>query len=194
MKHQLTDIPGIGESTAAILAGHGIDSVKALSKAGVSGLMQVPGFGGKRAETVMHALAALQGEDVATRIAAQGADVTEQGSGKLAGKADKEQKKAAKAAEKAALKADKEQKKAVRAAEKAAQKADKAEKKAAKAAEKEAKKAEKQQAKADKAAGKAARKALKEKKKEAKEAEKAARVAAKMAAKGLKKNVRADLA
>lgn len=60
MKHALTDIPGIGESTAALLAEHGIDSVKALVKGGAKGLMQVPGFGEKRAATILEAVAALQ--------------------------------------------------------------------------------------------------------------------------------------
>jgi len=62
MKHALSDIPGIGESTAAILAEHGIDSVKALVKGGIKGLMQVPGFGEKRATVTLTAAAALKGD------------------------------------------------------------------------------------------------------------------------------------
>lgn len=60
MKHTLTDIPGIGESTAAALAEHGIDSIKALQKAGMKGLMQVPGFGEARAANVLNAAEALK--------------------------------------------------------------------------------------------------------------------------------------
>jgi ERCC4-type nuclease len=62
MKHALTDIPGIGESTAAILAEHGIDSVKALVKGGARGLMKVPGFGEKRAAATLEAAASLKTE------------------------------------------------------------------------------------------------------------------------------------
>jgi len=60
MKHPLTDIPGIGPSTAALLAEHGIDSVKALKKAGIKGLTKVPGFGEARAATVLNAAEALK--------------------------------------------------------------------------------------------------------------------------------------
>ncbi len=66
MKHALSDIPGIGESTAAILAEHGIDSVKSLIKGGIKGLMQVPGFGEKRAAVTLAAAAALKGEKAKT--------------------------------------------------------------------------------------------------------------------------------
>ena len=62
MKHALTDIPGIGESTAALLAEHGIDSLKALVKGGAKGLMKVPGFGEKRAAATLEAAAVLKGE------------------------------------------------------------------------------------------------------------------------------------
>lgn len=60
MKHALTDIPGIGESTAALLAEHGIDSVKALLKGGMKKLTKVPGFGETRAATVLNAAEALK--------------------------------------------------------------------------------------------------------------------------------------
>jgi len=60
MKHALTDIPGIGDSTAALLAEHGIDSVKALVKGGAKGLMKVPGFGQKRAAATIEAATALK--------------------------------------------------------------------------------------------------------------------------------------
>ena len=62
MKHALTDIPGIGDSTAALLAEHGIDSVKALVKGGAKGLTKVPGFGEKRAAATIEAAAALKGD------------------------------------------------------------------------------------------------------------------------------------
>ena len=60
MKHGLTDIPGIGENTAAILAEHGIDSVKALKKGGMKKLAAVPGFGELRAANVLNAAEALK--------------------------------------------------------------------------------------------------------------------------------------
>lgn len=60
MKHALTDIAGIGESTAARLAEHGIDSVKALLKGGMKKLMAVPGFGEARAAAVLDAAALLK--------------------------------------------------------------------------------------------------------------------------------------
>ncbi|MDQ6966479.1 MAG: helix-hairpin-helix domain-containing protein [Mariprofundaceae bacterium] len=55
MKHELTDIPGIGASTADVLAEHGIDSVKTLIKGGVKKLRTVPGFGEVRAVTTLNA-------------------------------------------------------------------------------------------------------------------------------------------
>lgn len=60
MKHALTDIPGIGDSTAAILAEHGINSVKSLIKSGAKGLIQIPGFGEKRATTIFEAASGLK--------------------------------------------------------------------------------------------------------------------------------------
>ncbi|HXH71926.1 MAG TPA: helix-hairpin-helix domain-containing protein [Mariprofundaceae bacterium] len=60
MKHALTDIPGIGDNTAALLAEHGIDSVKTLLKGGAKKLTKVPGFGEARAATVLAAAEALK--------------------------------------------------------------------------------------------------------------------------------------
>lgn len=61
MKHQVTDISGIGEATAVLLAEHGLDSVKALEKGGVKKLMTVPGFGEIRANVVLASIASLKG-------------------------------------------------------------------------------------------------------------------------------------
>lgn len=63
MKHLLTDISGIGESTAATLAEHGFDSVKALRKSGKKKLSRVPGFGEKRAAAILAAAEALKDAD-----------------------------------------------------------------------------------------------------------------------------------
>jgi len=60
MNHSLTDIAGIGESTALLLNEHGIDSVKALCKGGVKKLVQVPGFGAIRASAIITAADALK--------------------------------------------------------------------------------------------------------------------------------------
>jgi DNA polymerase/3'-5' exonuclease PolX len=104
MKHSLTDIRGIGESTVALLAEHGIDSVKALRKAGKKKLARIPGFGEKRAAATLAATEALKDAD------------------KLA---EKEAKKAAKAEAKAAKKAEKDAMKAAKAEAKTAKKAKK---------------------------------------------------------------------
>jgi len=55
MNHTLTDVAGIGESTALLLNEHGIDSVKALRKGGVKKLVQVPGFGEIRSAAIITA-------------------------------------------------------------------------------------------------------------------------------------------
>jgi len=60
MNNSLTDIAGIGESTALLLNEHGIDSVKALCKGGVKKLVQVPGFGEIRASAIITAADALK--------------------------------------------------------------------------------------------------------------------------------------
>lgn len=101
MKHQLTDIPGIGESTAALLAEHGIDSIKALCKSSAKKLSRVPGFGEKRAEATLAAVTTLKDADKAAK---------------------KEAKKAAKTAEKEAKQAKKDAKKAKKADKKAGKK------------------------------------------------------------------------
>ncbi len=118
MKHLLTDIPGIGESTAALLAEHGIDSVKALLKGGEKKLCKVPGFGEVRAAAVLAAAEGLkEGDKAAGKAAAAEA--------KAAKKAEKEAKKAAKAEARAAKKAEKETKKAARKGAKKAKKSKK---------------------------------------------------------------------
>ncbi|OIQ00289.1 MAG: hypothetical protein AUK35_03990 [Zetaproteobacteria bacterium CG2_30_46_52] len=66
MKHQVTDISGIGEATAALLAEHGLDSVKALKKGGVKQLMSVPGFGEIRANAVFVAIEELNEGEITT--------------------------------------------------------------------------------------------------------------------------------
>jgi Holliday junction resolvasome RuvABC DNA-binding subunit len=59
MNDLLTDVAGIGDSTALLLNEHGIDSVKSLRKGGVKKLLQVPGFGEIRASAIISAADAL---------------------------------------------------------------------------------------------------------------------------------------
>jgi len=120
MKYLLTDIPGIGESTAALLGEHGIDSVKALRKAGVKKLRRVPGFAKTRAVTVLAAVDDLKaagkqikrvGKDI--RKAARQAEKAAKAAAELEAKeAKKAARKAAKDAQEAARKAGKDAKKA----------------------------------------------------------------------------------
>lgn len=114
MKHSITDISGIGESTAALLAEHGIDSIKVLRKGGVKKLCLVPGFGEARATRILAAARMLKDSDKAAgKAAKQEAKEAEKADNKakkanaMAAKADKALKKAAKQAAKAAKKASK---------------------------------------------------------------------------------------
>ena len=52
---QLTDIQGIGESTAALLVQHGFNTVRAVAEAPVESLSTVPGFQMARAEVIIKA-------------------------------------------------------------------------------------------------------------------------------------------
>jgi len=140
MKHELTDIPGIGPSTAATLSEHGIDSVKALLRGGVENLSQVPGFAEARAARTLaaaHALAGVEQED--------------QPGGKGGKKAARSIKKAAK---QVARKLEKEARKVAKAAKKAAKQLEKKAKKKAATEAKEAKKSRKVAEKASKKAKK----------------------------------------
>lgn len=108
MKHQLTDIAGIGESTATLLAEHGIDSVKTLEKGGVKGLMAVPGFGQIRATTVLTALAALKSEEKPAKTKAKKEPKSSsKKSPKKAGEVKKNSKKSSKAKKEDKSKKDK---------------------------------------------------------------------------------------
>jgi len=60
VKQTLTDISGIGEATAALMIEHGIDSIETLTEGGLKKLILVPGFGEKRAATVLAAVNALE--------------------------------------------------------------------------------------------------------------------------------------
>jgi hypothetical protein len=51
-KHKITDVKGIGPSTAAVLAEHGIKSVRDLAAASVPRLIAIPGFSEFRAGQV----------------------------------------------------------------------------------------------------------------------------------------------
>jgi len=51
----LTDVQGIGDAAARVLADRGIRSVKALAKAETTRLTDIPGFGEIRAQTVIRA-------------------------------------------------------------------------------------------------------------------------------------------
>ncbi len=57
--HQLSDVKGVGEATAAILAKAGIDSVEALAAASIEDIASVPGFGPGRSAAVRAAAAVL---------------------------------------------------------------------------------------------------------------------------------------
>jgi len=151
MKHLLTDIPGIGESTVAKLGEHGIDSVTALLKGGEKKLCTVPGFGAARAAKVLAAAGSLS----------KGESAVEQASSRLKAEA----RKAVIATEKAAGQVKKGAKKAVKQAAKEAKKIAKAAVKVEKQVEKEAgklaKAAQRKAKKVAKAAGKEAKKAAK---------------------------------
>ena len=139
MKHLLTDIPGIGESTATKLGEYGIDSVTALLKGGEKKLATVPGFGAARIAKTLDAAEALsKGESTAQKVSRQvkaGAQKAVMATGKAAAQVKK-------GAEKAVRQAAKEAKKLARGAVKAEKQAEKEAKKLAKAAEKTLKKAE----------------------------------------------------
>ncbi len=51
----LTDVQGIGDAAAKVLADRGIRSVKALAKAETARLTDIPGFGEIRAQAVIRA-------------------------------------------------------------------------------------------------------------------------------------------
>jgi len=57
----LTDVQGIGDATAKVLMDHGIRSAKALAKADIAKLIDLPGFGEKRAQAVIRAAMELAG-------------------------------------------------------------------------------------------------------------------------------------
>ena len=59
MSTPLTDVSGIGPSTAEILQAHGIESAEALATASISEITAVPGFSDFRATRVQEAAAAL---------------------------------------------------------------------------------------------------------------------------------------
>ncbi|OIO74081.1 MAG: hypothetical protein AUJ57_03035 [Zetaproteobacteria bacterium CG1_02_53_45] len=117
MKHLLTDITGIGESTAALLAEHGIDSVTALRKTSIKKLCRVPGFSETRATVVLACADELKSADKALKRAEKDALQTAIQAAKKEKKAIRQ---AEKDAEKAARLAAKDVKKATRQAEKEA--------------------------------------------------------------------------
>ncbi|MDQ6950435.1 MAG: helix-hairpin-helix domain-containing protein [Mariprofundales bacterium] len=51
----LTEITGVGEATAAVLADHGFISVQSLAEATIEQLTQVPSFGAARAQATIQA-------------------------------------------------------------------------------------------------------------------------------------------
>ena len=60
MKPAIIDITGIGPAAAAALGEHGFSSLKALARASVEQVSDVPGFSTARAEKVIAAAAELQ--------------------------------------------------------------------------------------------------------------------------------------
>ena len=71
MKPELTDVRGIGPSTARVLEAQGIGSVAALAKAKTDKVTAAPGFGEVRAAEVIAAAAALLAAAGAPRPAAR---------------------------------------------------------------------------------------------------------------------------
>ena len=55
MPTPLTEIPGIGPSTAEVLQANGFDSAETLAASTVEKISEVPGFGTSRATTVLEA-------------------------------------------------------------------------------------------------------------------------------------------
>ena len=110
MKPQLTDVLGIGPSTARLLEEQGIRSVTELAKAGTDKVVAAPGFGQIRAAEVVAAAAALlaaAGEPKAAKKKAASSQGTEKalakekdGKGKEKNKKGKEKNKKKKAAKK----------------------------------------------------------------------------------------------
>ncbi len=186
MTVSLTLIPGIGSSTAKVLAENGFESVHQLASSTIIQLTKVPGFGTARADRVINAaIKLLTAADDSTAKAAQTTQSPQRTDQKLAPrpnesisdtktdpdtkesqmkKAKKEQEKLKKAKKAAAKKAKEKKAKAKKAAaKKAAAKKVKAKKAAAKKAK--AKKAAAKKAKEKKVKKAAAKKAEKKKKK-----------------------------
>ena len=63
MPHFVTSVPGIGGTTAAVLNKHGFRTVGDLAKSNPAVLADVPGFGEKRAATVIEAARAILGAE-----------------------------------------------------------------------------------------------------------------------------------
>lgn len=59
MSTPLTEIPGIGPSTAEVLQAHGFDSAETLAASAVKKVSEVPGFGEIRAAAVLKAANAI---------------------------------------------------------------------------------------------------------------------------------------
>ena len=71
MATALTDIPGIGPSTAEILQAQGFDSAETLAASTVEKVSEVPGFGTLRATAVIRAANELIGSNAADQSADQ---------------------------------------------------------------------------------------------------------------------------
>lgn len=57
----VTNVAGIGPSTAALLTEHGIESAEALANSPLERLLSIPGFGPARAQSVLAAAAEFAG-------------------------------------------------------------------------------------------------------------------------------------
>ena len=62
MGHSITDVAGIGLSTATLLSDHGIKSAEALARSSLERLQSIPGFGPVRAQRVLAAAQQVVGE------------------------------------------------------------------------------------------------------------------------------------
>ena len=64
MSLRITEVKGIGESTAKALADHGFDSAQSLAVAAIADIVAVPGFGPRRASSVSEAARAAISETI----------------------------------------------------------------------------------------------------------------------------------
>lgn len=87
----LTDLKGVGEATAKLLATNGLSSVKAVAEAATGTIVSVPGFGAARAGAIKSAAIELLALSRGTATAASGGKDSKP-KGKKKGKKKKDKK------------------------------------------------------------------------------------------------------